>query len=421
MNTPAPSAKAGIEALRRQIDAPVAAFFSSCVHCGLCAEVCAYYVTTQDPAYTPVRKLELLRRVWRDEFTVMGKVGRVLGLTKPLNDTDFTAWETLVYDSCTLCGRCSLACPVGNDLTYMLRKTREGMSAAGHAPVELSQAAGRHLELGSPMGNLRPALDAQLKHARAETGLDITVDQPGVDYMAIYSAQEVAEFPGVIAAMAKIFAKAGITWTISSQAFEASNVGVQIGDSQLARTVVARVVEAAEALNVKGVIAPECGHAYQALRWEGPNLLGRAYGFEVVHIIEVRDRLQAEGRWKTRGKSAERVTFHDPCQISRRGGIEAEPRRLLNAIADDFVETEDSGVWNWCCGGGGGVGANGRADALRKTAFAVKKDQLEKTKAATIVTMCAYCHHTLEGALEDNAMEVEVASLAELMADHLTD
>ena len=225
----------------------------------------------------------------------------------------------------------------------------------------------------------------------------------------------------MIAAMAKIFAKAGITWTISSQAFEASNVGVQIGDSQLARTLVARVVEAAEALNVKGVIAPECGHAYQALRWEGPNLLGRAYGFEVVHIIELLDRLQAEGRLKTRGKIAERVTFHDPCQISRRGGIEAEPRRLLNAIADDFVETEDSGVWNWCCGGGGGVGANGRADALRKTAFAVKKDQLEKTKAATIVTMCAYCHHTLEGALEDNAMEVEVASLAELMADHLTD
>ncbi len=411
--------KNGIKALRQQIDAPVAAFFSSCVHCGLCAEACLFYVETKDPRYTPIYKLEPMRRLWRNEFTVVGRIATWLGLTKSITDDELTQWETLVYDSCTMCGRCSLVCPVGNDITYMVRKMREGMSVSGHAPVELTEAAARHLDLGSPMGKLLPALEAQVAHARADTNIDITFDTPGVDYMVILSAQETAVYPGVIGAMAQLFKQAGVTWTISSECFEASNVGVQIGNRDLARTLIQRIVDAAEKLNVKGVISPECGHAYQALRWEGPNLIGRAYDFEVIHIIELLDKLRAQGRLKTKGQFPGRVTFHDPCQINRRGGIDAEPRRLLNMVAADFVEMEDAGTWSWCCSGGGGVGANRRADALRKKAFGRKKRQLENTEAATIVTMCAYCHHTIEDALEENNMEMEVVSLTELMAAYL--
>lgn len=411
--------KNGLKALRQQIDAPVAAFFNSCVHCGLCAEACLFYVETKDPQYTPIYKLDLLRRIWRNEFTVLGRIATALGLTKKITHDDFRAWEPLVYDSCTLCGRCSLVCPVGIDLTYMLRKMREGMSAAGQCPIELTEAADRHLNLGSPMGKLLPALRAQVAHAQKDTGIEITFDTPNVDYMVILSAQETAEYPGVIGAMARVFKQARVSWTISSESFEASNVGVQIGSQDIARTLVQRVVDAAEKLGVKGVISPECGHAYQALRWEGPNLIGRAYDFEVIHIIELLDQLRAQGRLKTRGKFADRVTFHDPCQINRRGGIDAEPRRLLNMVAADFVETEDAGLWNWCCSGGGGVGSNVRAEALRKKAFGCKKRQFEKVQAKTIVTMCAYCHHTIEDALEDNDMDIEVVSLTELMADYL--
>ena len=413
--------KDGIQALRQQIDAPVAAFFSSCVHCGLCAEACLFYVETGDPQYTPIRKLDLMRRLWRDEFTLLGRVKGWLGLTKPITHDELSAWEPLVYDSCTLCGRCSLVCPVGNDITYMVRKMRESMSASGHAPVELTGAAERHLSLGSPMGNLLPALKAQVAHACADTGIDISFDLPGVEYMVILSAQETAEYPGVIQAMARLFKQAGVTWTLSTAGFEASNVGVQIGNQDLARTLVQRVVDAAEHLGVKGVISPECGHAYQALRWEGPNLIGRTYDFEVVHIIELLDQLRAQGRIKTKGHLTDRVTFHDPCQINRRGGIDAQPRRLLNMVATDFVETEDAGLWNWCCGGGGGVGANDRAAPLRKKAFARKKRQFENVNATTIATMCAYCHHTIEGALEDNDMEMDVVSLTELVAAYLDD
>ncbi|MBT6095816.1 MAG: (Fe-S)-binding protein [Rhodospirillaceae bacterium] len=411
----------GLNALREQIDAPVASFFTSCVSCGLCAEACIFYRETEDPKYTPIKKLELMRRVWSREFTLFGRIAGMLGLVKPVTDEDLTEWETLVYDSCTMCGRCTMVCPVGNDLTMMIRKMRECMSAAGHAPIELIGAAGRHADHGSPMGDLHKAIHAQVRHAVEDTGIEIEFNKPGVDYMVILSAQEIAEFPEVLGAMARIFKQAGVTWTISDDAFEGTNVGIQLGNKDVARVLVQRVVDAAEKLGVKGVISPECGHAYQALRWEGPNLIGRPYGFEVIHIIELLDQLRAEGKIKTKGMNSEKLTFHDPCQINRRGGINHEPRRLMDMVAENFVETEDAGTMNWCCGGGGGVGANERAEGLRYTAFKRKKTQFEKVAPDKIVTMCAYCHHTLEDALEEYNMDIEVAGLTELVAEYLDD
>ncbi|OEJ66917.1 (Fe-S)-binding protein [Magnetovibrio blakemorei] len=411
----------GLNALREQIDAPVASFFTSCVSCGLCAEACLFYRETEDPQYTPIKKLDLMRRMWSREFTLLGRIGGWLGLTKPITDADLTAWEPLVYDSCTMCGRCTLVCPVGNDLTMMIRKMREGMSASGHGPVELIGAAQRHIDGNSAMGDLSKAIHAQVKNAVADTGIEIEFDKPGVDYMVILSAQEIAEFPDVLGAMARIFKKAGVTWTISSEAFEATNVGIQIGSRDIARTLVQRLVDAAEKLGVKGVISPECGHAYQALRWEGPNLIGRAYNFEVIHIIELLDQLRAQGKLKTKGMNTQKLTFHDPCQINRRGGINKEPRRLMNMVAENFVETEDAGTMNWCCGGGGGVGANERAAPLRNIAFKRKKAQIDKVNPDAIVTMCAYCHHTLDNVLEEFNMDLEVMGLTELVAEYLDD
>jgi len=409
----------GLNALREQIDAPVAAFFTSCVSCGLCAEACIFYRETEDPKYTPINKLELLRRVWSREFTLFGRLAGAVGLVKPVTDEDLTNWEELVYDSCTMCGRCTMVCPVGNDLTMMIRKMREGMSASGHAPRELIGAAKRHADLGSPMGELHPALVAQVKHQEKATGIKVSFDEKGVDYMVILSAQEIAEFPEVIGSMSRIFKKANLTWTISNDAFEATNVGVQLGNRDVARVLVQRVVDAAEKLGVKYVISPECGHAYQALRWEGPNLIGRSYNFGVVHIVELLDQLRKEGRLKVKGKDTDRLTFHDPCQINRRGGINAEPRRLMNIVAENFIETEDAGTMNWCCSGGGGAGAIERNDDLRFEAFKLKKRQFEKVGPDKIITMCAFCHHTLEDKLEAHNMDIEVVGLTDLIAEYL--
>jgi Fe-S oxidoreductase len=413
------SLERGLHAFKEQIDAPVAAFFSSCVHCGLCAGACLFHTETGDPKYTPIHKLEPLRRVWRQEYTFWGRLAKAVGLSKAVTDDELGDWEELVYDSCTMCGRCSMVCPVGNDIAYMIRKMREGMAAAGHAPEGLVGATRRAVEIGSPMGVKLPALQAQIRHTENEFGLEVPVDREGVDYLLLLSSMEIMNFPEFIGAVAKIFKQAGVTWTISSEAFEATNSGIQIGVSEIAAELVQRVVTAAEKLKVKSVISPECGHAYMAIRWEGPNLIGRPYSFKVVHILELLDQLRVEGRLKTTGKESQRLTYHDPCQVSRRGGVVEQPRNLLNMVAENFVEMPETGTMNWCCGAGGGVSSNERADEIRLKAFNRKKQQLDAIRPEAIVSACSNCRIHLEDGLEEYGMDMPVISLTETIAEHL--
>jgi len=413
------SIQRGIAAFKQQIDAPIASFFNSCVHCGMCAGACLFYETTQDPKYTPINKLEPMRRVWKQEYTFWGRLAKTLGISKPINDAELDEWQELLYDSCTLCGRCSLVCPVGIDLVYMIRKAREGMVASGHAPEGLKLATSRAMTIGSPMGLTMDTFKKQVQHAEDECGIKMPFDIQGADYLLLMSSAEIIEFPEFIGAMAKIFKQAGVSWTFSSDTFEATNSGIQIGSSDLAAELIQRVVDAAEKLNVKAIISPECGHAYTAFRWDGPNLIGRPYKFDVIHVLELLDQLRQEGKIKLEGLDNEKITFHDPCQIVRRGGITQEPRDLLNSVSSNFVEMPCSGKWNWCCGGGGGVSTNPDADELRLKAFAIKKQQLDGAGAKKLVTSCSNCRNMLEDGIEEYEMDIEVIGLTELIADHL--
>jgi Fe-S oxidoreductase len=415
------SLQRGLSALVEQIDAPTAAFFSSCVHCGMCAEACLFYTETGDAERTPINKTEPLRRIWKYEYTLFGRILKLLGLGKPVDEKLLTDWETLVYDSCTMCGRCSMVCPVGIDITGVIRKTREGMAAAGHAPEGLIGATQRAINIGSPMGVKLPALEAQIRHVEQDLGVKVPVDVEGAEYMLLLSSMEIMNFPEFIGAVTRIFDKAGVSWTISSQAFEATNSGIQIGVSDLAAELVQRIVDAAEKLKVKTVISPECGHAYFAIRWDGPNLVGKAFGFKVRHILEVLDELRREGRLKTSGFEEQKLTYHDPCQITRRGGVIDEPRNLIGMVSRNFVEMPENGKMNWCCGAGGGVSSNERADEIRLQVFNRKKSQLDEIHAEAIVSSCSNCRIHLEDGLEEYNMDIPVLSLTETLAEHLED
>lgn len=411
----------GVRVLKEVIDSRIASYFSSCVHCGVCADACMFYTETADPKYTPINKLEPLRRVYEQEYTLLGRLGKLTGLSKPLTDAELGEWQELVYNSCTLCGRCSVVCPVGNDIVYMVRKLREGMSASGNAPEGLKGAVSRTITIGSPMGVKLPAVKAQIKHVEADYGLTIPLDAEGTDYLVMLSSMEIMNFPEYLGAIAKIMHSVGKTWTLSSEAFEATNAGMQIGNSDLAKVIVNRIVVAAEKLKAKTVISPECGHAYTALRWEGANLIGRPFTFKVQHIVEVLGEFQAQGLLKTEGMETDKLTFHDPCQLARRGGVIQQQRNLMNMVAKNFVEMPDAGFMNWCCGGGGGASAIEEGEPLRLQAFAVKKRQLDAVKPDRLVTACANCRIVLEEGLEHYEMELPVIGLTELVAEHLPD
>jgi len=115
------------------------------------------------------------------------------------------------------------------------------------------------------------------------------------------------------------------------------------------------------------------------------------------------------------------VTFHDPCQVVRRGGAIEAPREVLNALGVELREMYPTKGTNWCCGGGGGVVANHRADELRYKTFKIKMEQIEDTGAEMPVTTCANCRQTFDDGQAHFKWDVKMHSLLELVADHLVE
>ncbi len=415
------TAAKAVQAFVDTVDAAAASYMEACVHCGQCARACHFYETNDDPRLTPIYKLQPLVKAYKRHKAPFSGLRRMLGLVPAeVTEDELNEWSDLVYDTCNMCGRCTLVCPMGIDIAAMVRKVREGFVAAGIVPEGLTGAADRAINIGSPLGIKPETLRKIVNEQVEEVGIPVELDKEGADYLVILSAMEILNFYEVIGALARIFKQAGVSWTISTEAYEATNIGIQMGDKEIARTLVGRIVDAAEKLKVKYVISPECGHAYSALKWEGPNLVGRPYSFKVVHILELLDQLQREGRIRTRGKDARRVTYHDPCQIVRRGGLVSQPRSILNSVSDGFVEMKNAGVANICCGGGGGVSSNPRAEDYRIRAFASKKKQIDDLQGVeALVTSCANCRNVIEEAIDAYGMDLPVLGLTELLAEYL--
>jgi Fe-S oxidoreductase len=114
-----------------------------------------------------------------------------------------------------------------------------------------------------------------------------------------------------------------------------------------------------------------------------------------------------------------KVTFHDPCYLSRRNDVSDAPRQLLAAIPGlELVEMERSREDTLCCGGGGGrmwmeTKAGERFADLRVREAA-------DTGADILVTACPHCIACLEDSVKLSDREMRVMDLAELAAGALS-
>jgi len=160
----------GLAVLRAEVDSKVKSFFSSCVHCGICAESCLFYTETKDPRYTPIYKTEPLRKLWKKEYSFWGKLAGKLGMNKPMTEADLADWEELVYDGCSMCGRCSMVCPVGIDIAMIIFKVKHALAVAGFSPEGLVETTQRAVDVGSPMGITLHTVQAMIKTSRQTPG-----------------------------------------------------------------------------------------------------------------------------------------------------------------------------------------------------------------------------------------------------------
>jgi len=138
--------------------------------------------------------------------------------------------------------------------------------------------------------------------------------------------------------------------------------------------------------------------------------------FKVVAFVELIARYLREGRISLDNSLIDgTLTYHDPCQIGRNGGIYEEPREVIRALTPNFVELTPNRAENWCCGGGGGLVAMGEND-FRMKSGKVKAQQMAGSGAKVITTACENCHTQLSELNEHYGLGMKVEFISTLAA-----
>ena len=106
--------------------------------------------------------------------------------------------------------------------------------------------------------------------------------------------------------------------------------------------------------------------------------------------------------------------------MARNGGVIHAPRYILGHLTNDFRELSPEPVYNWCCGGGGGLVALGEETLdFRMKSSRVKVDQVRRTGAKILTTACENCHTQLSNLNDHYKMEADVTFLSSMVADAL--
>jgi Fe-S oxidoreductase len=392
-------------------------YLETCTRCGLCTEACHVYASMGHTKYIAAYRHEIVRRIYKKYFKGRGKLWPSVGEAKELSDMALEELYEAAY-SCTGCRRCMVYCPFGID-TQMLMSIAKLLLIGAHAEPEiLTLLADTSVEKGKSLDLFREGFLTGIKNLEGEVVKKwkieageraIPIDVEGADllYVALAGAHSIVP-------AAAVFNAAGERWTLSF--FEAVNFGAFVGDPTKTKLILDRIIKEAKRLKVKEVCICECGTAFRVMK----QLSGKQ-PFEVSSITEAHARYLREGRIKVdKSKFREPITYHDPCQIARNGGIIDEPRYILQHLTDDFREMSPEPKYNWCCGGGGGLVALGEDNLdFRMKSANVKVDQVKNTKAKILATACENCHTQLSDLNTHYEMGVEVKFLSSMVADAL--
>jgi Fe-S oxidoreductase len=386
-------------------------YLDSCARCGLCVESCHVYASMPDTRYTAVGRAEVVRKLFKRYFKLQGRFAPWLGEVLELDEASMDKVYEAAF-SCTGCRRCMVHCPFGIDTQQIMSIAKALLIGADKEPKILSMLADMSIAKGETY------LETKADYAQALANLEGEVralwpgsPAPAVPYEVPGSRVLYVALAGShsIVSAAAIMNAAGESWCLSS--FEAVNFASFVGDAAKARKVAQRIIDEAKRLGVKEVAVVECGTAFRYLR----HMIG-PQGFKVVAFVELIDRYLAEGRIRLdKAALAEKVTYHDPCQMARNSGVIEEPRRVLRALTDSFVEMTPNREENWCCGGGGGLVAMGEEE-FRMKSGKVKAEQMRATGASVVVTACENCHSQLSDLNQHYGLGMRVEFLSHLAA-----
>lgn len=343
---------------------------------------------------------------------------------------------------CQLCGSCDVTCKVCRfDMEPLaaMHELRFKLAEEGHVVASHKRVMKGFRQLNNMLGKPRAkrgdwAAELEVKNLSREKAS--VVFHAGCQYS--YHR----DYWAVARASVDILNKAGVDFGVMGRdesccGGRAYHMGYRGDCAEKAE----RNIRAWTTAGVETVVTP-CADCYHTFKRLYP---GFGAHFEVLHMVELVDRLIKDGRLKFTRSVPLRVTYHDPCHLGRQGepyvpwkgkekkifgqvvvydpprpryngarGVYAPPRDVLQAIPGlQLVEMERNREASWCCGAGGGV-----REAYPEFSLWTANERIEEAKctgADAIVTACPWCERNFIDAMNGSATQLKVFDVIELV------
>ncbi len=425
-------------------------FMDICVRCGACADKCHFFLGSGDPKNMPYLRAELLRSIYRNDFTTFGKIlGKFSGSRKLTKDI-IKEWFLYFYQ-CSECRRCSVFCPYGIDTAEITMMGRELLHLLGISihwimdPVANCTRTGNHL--GIQPQNFKEIIEFFCDDIEEITGLriDPPFNKKGAEILFVTPSGDAFADPGTYTFMGylMLFEHIGLDYTLSTYASEGGNFGL-FTSSETMKKLNAKMYAEAKRLGVKYILGGECGHMWRVVNQYMGTMNGPADFLEVpkspitgtvfenardtkmVHIAEFVADLIKHNKLKLDPSRNDKriVTFHDSCNPSRAMGLLEEPRYVIKNVCNNFYEMPDSTIREntFCCGSGSGLNTEEIMETRLRgglpRANAVKYVH-EKYDVNTLACICAIDRAALPPLMDYWVPGVDVTGMCELLGNAL--
>ncbi len=444
-----------LDGLRERIDRfrSLKLFMDICVRCGACADKCHFFIGGGDPKNMPVLRAELLRSVYRKEYTTAGKLmGKIAGARELTYDVLKEWWY--YFFQCTECRRCSLFCPYGIDTAEITIVGRELLNLIGlnvdwvAAPVANCYRTGNHL--GIQPHAYKDMIDFFCEDIEEVTGVQMnpSMNRKGAEILFITPSGDVFADPGTYTAMGYLILfhyleRLGLDITWSTYASEGGNFGF-FTSHEMAKRLNAKMYAEAERLGVKWILGGECGHMWRVIHqymdtFNGPAdhleepvspLTGtkfeNAASTKMVHITEFTADLIKKNKLKLDKSRNDNlvVTYHDSCNPARGMGLLEEPRYVIRNICNNFYEMPENTIreQTFCCGSGAGLNA-GEDMELRMRGGLPRANAVrhvhEKHGVNMLACVCAIDRAAFPDLMQYWVPEVDVTGVHEMVGNAL--
>lgn len=348
----------------------------------------------------------------------------------------------IVYQ-CQMCGACDVACKICRYDMEPLATLHELRARL----VEDGQLLPMHMFIIDNLKKEDTMIAGKVKADRGKwaEGLnikDLTKEKAEVAFHAGCRLSYDEELSKVAKAAVTLFKNAGVDIGIMGK--EENCCGgraYEIGYKGEFSKYATNNVEAWTNAGVKTVVT-SCSDGYWAFKRLYPEM---GCKIEVLHTVELIERLIKEGKLKFTKTIPKVVTYHDPCHLGRQGepyipwkgvekriygqmlvhepkkprfngvnGIYDSPRTILNSVPGlELVEMERIRENAWCCGAGGGV-----IDTYPELCSWTVTERIEEARATgaeAIVTACPWCERNFIDAIEKSDIKMKVYDIMEVV------